>query len=68
MDLLYKADSVKTFENEVYKLNGTMAVNRSNGEICPVSTVYYNVRTAIDKRRDVVAKRKNANEELAALK
>lgn len=67
VDLLYKANSVKTFNNEVYELKGTLAINRESGDIQPISAVYYNVRTAINKAKVIIAKRKHITDELIAL-
>lgn len=67
IELLYKADSVKTFDHETYVLKGTFAVNDQNGDIKNIADIYYSIRTAINKRKDVIAKRKHADEELSAV-
>ncbi|MYL43975.1 hypothetical protein [Virgibacillus salexigens] len=64
VDLSYKAKSVKTFDNEVYELKGSIAVNTDNGEIQKVADIYYRVRTAVNSQKHVIAKRKNTNDEL----
>lgn len=64
IELAYKADSIKTFDNEVYELKGTVAVNPNNGDIKKIADVYYRVRTAINEEKNVIAKRKHCNDEL----
>lgn len=63
-ELSYRAESVKTYDNEIYKLQGSIAVNQENGEIKKVADIYYRVRTAVDEKKQVVAKRKNSSDEL----
>ncbi|WP_035388115.1 MULTISPECIES: hypothetical protein [Bacillaceae] len=64
VDLSCKAKSVKTFDNEVYELKGSLAVNKDNGKIQPVADIYYRVRTAVNSDRRIVAKRKHSEDEL----
>ena len=67
-ELLHRANSVKTFDNQIYELKGTLAVDKSNGDIQKVADVYYRVRTAKDKSKDVIAKRKHTEGELVSFR
>ncbi|MYL22062.1 hypothetical protein GLW04_19490 [Halobacillus litoralis] len=64
VDLSCKANSVKTFDNEIYELKGSLAINKENGNIQPVANIYYRVRTAVNHHKNVIAKRKHTNDEL----
>lgn len=63
-ELSYRAKSVKTYDNEIYKLQGSIAVNEENGDIKKVADIYYRVRTAVDEEKQVIAKRKKSTDEL----
>lgn len=60
-------DTVKTFEGEVYELKGVVGVKKETGEIERVTDLYYRTRTVV-KDSQVIAKRKNKNEELKKVK
>ncbi|SDI99859.1 hypothetical protein [Alteribacillus bidgolensis] len=64
VELAYKARFVKTFENERYELKGSIAVERNSGEIAQVADIYYRVRSAQNKNKKLIAKRKNRSDEL----
>lgn len=64
IELATKATTVKTFDKRVYELKGLLAVDQEDGCVKDLADVYYRVRTALDSRNSVVAKRKNDNEEL----
>lgn len=64
IDLSYKAKSVKTFDNEVYELKGSVAINQENGSVQPVADIYYRVRTAVNSHKNIIAKRKHSQDEL----
>jgi len=68
MELATKAHTVKTFDNQIYKLKGSLAVNEDNGEIEKVADIYYRVRTAINEDHGIVAKRKHDEDELQSWK
>ncbi|KMY52552.1 hypothetical protein AC623_20670 [Bacillus sp. FJAT-27231] len=58
------AKSLKTFDGKMYMLKGAIAVEPSTGEIERVADIYYRVRSVIDEERNVIAKRKNRDDEL----
>lgn len=64
VELSCKANSIKTFDNEVYELEGSVAVNKVNGDIQKVADIYYRVRTAVNSHKHVIAKRKHTDDEL----
>lgn len=59
---------VRTFEGEIYYIRGLIAQNAKTKEVVKLSSIYYEIRTVMDKRRRVVAKRKNPNDELKRVK
>lgn len=65
---LKDAKSVRTFDNETFILKGALAVDQDNGNIEKLADVYYRVRTAIDENEQIIAKRKNALDELKQVK
>ncbi|MFD4820114.1 hypothetical protein [Peribacillus butanolivorans] len=65
---LKDAKSIRTFDNETFILKGALAVDQDNGNIEKLADVYYRVRTAIDENEQIIAKRKNALDELKQVK
>ncbi|MGM0924659.1 MAG: hypothetical protein ACQEWW_26325 [Bacillota bacterium] len=61
---LRDAKSVRTFDNETFILKGALAVDQDNGNIEKLADVYYRVRTAVGENEQIIAKRKNALDEL----
>lgn len=64
VDLCYKANFIKTFDNEIYELKGTLAVDKKTGDVTRVADIYYRVRTAVNDYKNIVAKRKRIDDEL----
>lgn len=64
VDLSSKANSIKTFDNEIYELKGSLAVNMESGDVETVADIYYRVRTAVNSHKDIIAKRKHSDDEL----
>ncbi|MEN0651400.1 hypothetical protein NSQ82_20710 [Caldifermentibacillus hisashii] len=62
--VLANGGSVRTFDKKIYHLRGVIARNVDTGEVVKLSQIYYKIRTAINKNKQVVAKRKNADDEL----
>jgi hypothetical protein len=61
---LKDAKSVKTFDNEIFVLKGAIAIDQNNGHVEKLADVYYRVRTAIGKNKQIIAKRKTVFDEL----
>ncbi|MGG3801901.1 hypothetical protein ABET39_22900 [Metabacillus fastidiosus] len=57
-------NSVKTFDGKMYLLKGAIAVESNTGEIKRVADIYYRVRSIVDEKHNVVAKRKHEHDEL----
>jgi hypothetical protein len=64
IELSYRASQIRTFDNEVYMIKGNLAVNKDNGDIKPVSHIYYNVRNVRNHQKKMIAKRKSPADEL----
>ncbi|MBT2576873.1 hypothetical protein J7E43_05560 [Bacillus sp. ISL-8] len=67
-DVSCKAHSVKTFDGKTYQLKGAVAIENNTGEIERTSQIYYMVRSVLDKNHNLIAKRKNVEDELVAIK
>lgn len=60
---LASASSLKTFEGKTYELKGAVGVERESGDVLRIADLYYRTRSVVSDKR-LLAKRKNANEEL----
>lgn len=60
---LASASSLKTFEGKTYELKGAVGVERESGDVLHIADLYYRTRSVVSDKR-LLAKRKNANEEL----
>ncbi|MCP1285216.1 hypothetical protein BW897_29390 [Bacillus cereus] len=67
-DVSCKAHSVKTFDGKTYQLRGAVAIENKTGEIVKIAQVYYKVRSVVDKNNNLIAKRKNPEDELVAIR
>ncbi|PHE52954.1 hypothetical protein [Bacillus pseudomycoides] len=61
------AQSVKTFDGKVYQLKGAVAVENATGNIERVAEIYYRVRSVMDEKQKIIAKRRNQNDELTTV-
>lgn len=66
-DISSCAQSVKTFDGKVYQLKGAVAVESTTGHIERVAEIYYRVRSVMDEKRNIIAKRRNHNDELTTV-
>lgn len=62
-----RAQSVKTFDGKVYQLKGAVAVEHTTGNIERVAEIYYRVRSVMDEKQKVIAKRRNQDDELTTV-
>ncbi|RKD26517.1 hypothetical protein BEP19_16770 [Ammoniphilus oxalaticus] len=60
---LPRANSVKTFEGEVYRVVGSIGIEKESGEVRHITDLYYRAKTVVSQTK-IVAKRKHAEEEL----
>lgn len=63
-----KADTVKTFCGKIYKVKGFLCVETTTGEVKHITDLYYDVRSVVDEKSMLTAKRKNKEDELRKLK
>ncbi|NCU19068.1 hypothetical protein GW534_15560 [Bacillus sp. P1(2020)] len=56
--------TVRTFSKEIYRIRGVIARNVKTNEVVKLSKIYYEIRTVMNRQRQVVAKRKNPSDEL----
>jgi hypothetical protein len=63
-----KAHSLKTFDGKTYELKGAVAIENKTGEIQNLAQIYYQVRSIVDSKKNLIAKRKNQDSELVAVK
>lgn len=56
--------TVRTFSKEIYRIRGLVARNVKTNEVVKLSSIYYEIRTVQNKKKQVVAKRKNPEDEL----
>ncbi|MDT3766166.1 hypothetical protein [Priestia filamentosa] len=59
-----QAQSAKTFDGKVYKLQGAVAVEQDTGSIKRVADIYYDIRSVRDHNQRIMAKRRHKEEEL----
>ncbi|KAB2488191.1 hypothetical protein [Priestia endophytica] len=59
-----RAQSAKTFDGKVYKLQGAVAVEQDTGNIKRVADIYYDIRSVRDHNQRIMAKRRHKQEEL----
>ncbi|MFP3845806.1 hypothetical protein [Priestia filamentosa] len=59
-----RAQSAKTFDGKVYKLQGAVAVEHETGSIKRVADIYYDIRSVWDHNQRIMAKRRHKEEEL----
>ncbi|MFP3886132.1 hypothetical protein [Priestia filamentosa] len=59
-----RAQSAKTFDGKVYKLQGAVAVEYETGSIKRVADIYYDIRSVRDHNQRIMAKRRHKEEEL----
>lgn len=57
------ADSIRTFEGKTYDMKGFIGIETETGEVEHVTDLYYRTKTVVSGNV-VLAKRKNANDEL----
>jgi len=62
------AKSVRTFDKKVYNLKGTVAIEARTGNVEKVADIYYRVRSVMDTKHKVIAKRKNEDDELQTIR
>jgi hypothetical protein len=63
-----KKHSLKTFDGKTYELKGAVAIENKTGEIQNLAQIYYQVRSIVDSKKNLIAKRKNQDSELVAVK
>lgn len=56
--------TVKTFSRKIYRIRGLIARNVETNEVVKLSSIYYEIRTAQNRYQEVVAKRRNHEDEL----
>lgn len=56
--------TVRTFNKSIYRIRGLIARNEETNEVVQLSKIYYEIRTVMNRKRQVVAKRKNPYDEL----
>lgn len=62
------AKGLKTFEGKTYELKGALAVERETGKIERVAEIYYRVRSVVNEKGIIIAKRKTIEDELISVK
>lgn len=63
-----KAHGLKTFDGKTYELKGAVAIENKTGEIQSIAQIYYQVRSIVDGKKNLIAKRKNLDSELVTVK
>jgi hypothetical protein len=53
---------------KTYELKGAVAIENKTGEIQNLAQIYYQVRSIVDSKKNLIAKRKNQDSELVAVK
>lgn len=62
------AKSLKTFEGKTYILKGALAIESETGEIERVAKLYYRIRSVVNEKGAIIAKRKTIGDELVLVK
>lgn len=63
-DLPSTAHNIYTFDGKCYVLNGIIAVERNTKERVHVAQLYYRVRSVVNEKHQVIAKRRTTQDEL----
>ncbi|MEH6945166.1 hypothetical protein V7014_25670 [Bacillus sp. JJ722] len=66
-DLPSTAHNILTFDGKCYDLNGIIAVERKTKERVHVAELYYQVRSVVNEKHQVIAKRRTKQDELRVI-
>lgn len=59
--------TIRTFKKRIYSINGMIVKDIKTGNLYKISEIYYDIRTIKTRKGQVIAKRKNPNDELMRL-
>lgn len=62
--VLADGGTARTFSRKIYRIKGLIARDIETNEVKKLSSIYYEIRTVKDKHQNVIAKRRNPDDEL----